>query len=329
MTGMAVRVLVLGTGSIGLRHARLLAERSDVVVEVCDSRAEGLAEAERVVPGARAWSSYDRALESRPDVVLVATPPASHAPLATAALEAGAHVFCEKPISDSVAGARAIAAAGRRSGRLVNVGFVQRFMPELRRMRERIQAGDIGAVCYARFSVGTLRTLEFSRSRHQRDVFGAAALDYVYGFDTFWWIFGEQPAGIYARGVRAEGLPFMSDPNVISAVADYPSARIAEVHIDYVAQPEHGYYFFQGELGHLRFDMSRHAVEHGSRADDRIHEESFTYERDGLMREQRDHFLAAVAGSHGVHTPAEDAVPGTVAIDALIRSLRSGVREPL
>jgi predicted dehydrogenase len=322
--------LVVGTGSIGLRHARLLAERTDVAVEVCDTRPDGLAEAARAVPGARAWSSYEAALASRPDIVVIATPPAAHAPMTRAALAAGAHVFCEKPVSDTLAGARDMAeSAGRVIGRLVNIGFVQRFMPELCRIRDQIRAGIIGQVCFARYSVGSLATLEFSRSRHQRDVFGAAALDYAYGFDTFWWILRQQPAGVYARGADAPGLPLGSRPNVIAAVADYMAPLVAEVHIDYVARPELGSYFFQGDLGYLEFDTLRHVVRHGDRSSGQTSEESFAYERDEIMRLQRDHFLEAAAGKHGVHTPVEDALPGAAAVDALIRSLRSGQREAL
>jgi predicted dehydrogenase len=156
--------------------------------------------------------------------------------------------------------ARDMAAAQRETGRLVNTGLVQRFMPELLPVREQIRSGLIGRVCYARFIVGSLATLEFSRSHHQQDVFGAAALDYVYGFDTFWWIFEAQPLGVYARGAEAEGFPLASRPNMIAAVADYGTGLLAEIHIDYVARPELGSYFFQGDLGYLEFDMMHHAV---------------------------------------------------------------------
>ena len=320
---------MVGTGSIGLRHTRLLAERADVEVEVCDSRPEGRAEAAALVPQARAWSSYDEALATRPDAVLIATPPSSHASMTRAALKAGAHVFCEKPMAATLEDARDMAAAQRETGGLVNIGFVQRFMPELVRIREQIRSGLIGRVCYARFMVGSLATLEFSRSRHQRDLFGAAALDYVYGFDTFWWIFEAQPLGVYARGVDAPGLPLASRPNLIAAIADYGTGLLAEIHINYVARPELGSYFFQGDLGYLDYDMMRSAVRHGDRDSRQVNEEVFPYERDDLMRMQRDHFLAALDGRHKVHTAPEDALPGSAAVEALIRSLRTGAREPV
>jgi hypothetical protein len=68
---------------------------------------------------------------------------------------------------------------------------------------------------------------------------------------------------------------------------------------------------------------------HGDRGSRRVSEEVFAYERDDIMRAQRDRFLAALDGRHTVNTAPEDALPGTAAVEALIRSLRTGVREPV
>ena len=323
------RVLVVGAGSIGLRHLRLLTEVEGFAVEVCDSRPDGLSEAAAAVPGARQWGDFQEAAASRPDMVFVCTPPGSHAALTRIALESGAHVFCEKPISDSAAGGRSMIRDQQRTDRLLNVGFVQRFMPEMLRARKLIRDGRIGRVCYARFSVATLNTLQNSRSRHQRDVFGSAALDYVYGFDTFWWLMRERPVSVYARGIQVEGLPFTSRPNLLSAVIEYESERVAELHIDYVAYPDRCTYTFQGELGYVRVDLSRNRVEHGDRETGRRYVENLSVDRDDVMRDQRDHFLGALEGKHPVSSPPRDALHGTLGVDALIRSLRTGRPEPL
>ena len=124
------RILVVGTGSIGLRHLRLFGELENIQVEVFDSRPEGLAEARQVKPDARQWSNYGQALESKPHIVLIATPPSSHAPLTSLALQAGAHVFCEKPMADTLESARLMQQVQQQTGRLLNIGFVQRFMPD-------------------------------------------------------------------------------------------------------------------------------------------------------------------------------------------------------
>jgi len=324
---MMKRVLVVGTGSIGLRHLRLFGELEDIQVEVFDSRPEGLDEALRVKPDVRVWSSYDQALESGPDIVLIATPPSSHAALTDLALRAGAHVFCEKPMADTLEAARRMHRAQQESGRLLNIGFVQRFMPDLVRVHNLILEGAIGTVCYARFSVSTLATLEFSRSRHQQDVFAAAALVYVYGFDTFWWILHEQPLGVYARGIEVKSLPLRSNPNVVCAVLDYGSDLIGEIHIDYVALPERCSYTFQGDLGFLHLDCSNQTLQLGNRLTREVSIEARAYETDEVIRAQRDHFLAAVRGEHEVSSTALDALKSSAAVDALISSLSSGQRE--
>ena len=69
------------------------------------------------------------------DVVVVATPPATHAEIALAALGAGKHVFCEKPLATDEAEAAAVASAAQRSGRVLVVDHVLRYNPILRAIR--------------------------------------------------------------------------------------------------------------------------------------------------------------------------------------------------
>ncbi len=324
---MRKRALVVGTGSIGLRHLRLLREKEDLSVEVCDARPEGLAEAAEIAPEVLQWNDFQEAVAESPQIVVIATPPTSHATLACAALEAGAHVFCEKPISDSGKGARSMIAAQLQSGRLLNVGFVQRFMPEMLYAKKLIDDGVIGRVCFARFEVGSYETLSLSRSRHQKTLFGSAALDYVYGFDTSFWILGERPESVYAHGVLVPGFPLESNPNLLSAVIQYPSARLAELHIDYVAHPGRCSYTFQGELGYLHVDLVRNTVEHGDRESGKPSEQTFTPDRLDVMRDQRDHFLEALDGRHPVSTSAEEGLESILGVEALIRSLKSAKPE--
>src|SRR5437764_461349 len=98
---MIRRVVVVGLGSIGRRHVRLLCERPDVKVEVVDPSADAVQQARQELGSLPAHTSLEEALATGPDVVWLATPTALHAEQAMAALKAGSHVFCEKPMSDS------------------------------------------------------------------------------------------------------------------------------------------------------------------------------------------------------------------------------------
>ncbi|OKJ74916.1 Gfo/Idh/MocA family protein [Streptomyces sp. CB02460] len=108
--------------------------------------------------GRHGWAAAEtdwRALIARDDVHLVdiCTPGDSHAEIAVAALEAGKHVLCEKPLANTVAEAEAMAAAARRAaarGRSAFVGFNYRRVPALAHARRLIEDGRLGALRHVR-----------------------------------------------------------------------------------------------------------------------------------------------------------------------------------
>lgn len=103
---------------------------------------------------ARVYASFDallageRALpaDQRIDAVAVVTPNHLHAPMAIAALNAGFHVFCEKPMAMSVAEAEAIAAAARASGKHFALAFTYSGYPLIDEARARVARGDFGKI---------------------------------------------------------------------------------------------------------------------------------------------------------------------------------------
>ena len=135
----ATRVLVVGCGSIGRRHARLLAERPDVEVSVCDTLADNLQAALAGAPGAKGFDDFETALAVEPDAVFVCTPNDLHRPMSLAALEAGCDVLCEKPLADTVENAAAVAEAAAASDRMLHVGYSLRSHAGLRRLRELVE----------------------------------------------------------------------------------------------------------------------------------------------------------------------------------------------
>lgn len=99
----------------------------------------------RIPPGVRYYADWRELLEAeRPDIAVVATPPATHAEIACAAMDAGAHVIVEKPLATTLEDARRVIATRDRTGRRATVDLLMRYHPFLERLREITHAGILG-----------------------------------------------------------------------------------------------------------------------------------------------------------------------------------------
>ncbi|ATG40627.1 Gfo/Idh/MocA family protein [Phaeobacter piscinae] len=135
------RVLIAGLGNMGFSHA--LAHHHDDTAQIVGlvNRSGGAAQAP--LQDYPVFSDFHQALaRSRPDLVVIATYSDSHAAYAIAAMEAGAHVFVEKPLATTVADARAVTNAARRLGRKLMVGYILRHHPSW--LRLIAEARDLG-----------------------------------------------------------------------------------------------------------------------------------------------------------------------------------------
>ena len=124
------RVLVVGLGSMGMSHATAYARIPGFeVVGVCERRI-----ASRVLPpllrDVARFDAFESALARlRPDVVSINTLTDTHASFAIAAMEAGAHVFVEKPLATTVADAERVVEIAKRTHRKLVVGYILRHHP--------------------------------------------------------------------------------------------------------------------------------------------------------------------------------------------------------
>ncbi|WP_419954269.1 Gfo/Idh/MocA family protein [Neobacillus niacini] len=151
-----LRVAVIGCGSIA-QHRHLPEYKSNKNVEliaVCDineERAHTVAEKY----GVHAYTSYEELLNSGSvDAVSVCTPNYLHAPISIAALNAGIHVLCEKPMATSKDEAEAMISASQASGKKLMIGHNQRFVASHQKARKLIQSGEIGKIYSFRTAFG-------------------------------------------------------------------------------------------------------------------------------------------------------------------------------
>ncbi|MGO1521522.1 MAG: Gfo/Idh/MocA family protein [Sphingobacterium sp.] len=126
-----IKILVVGCGNMGASHAQCYHEMDDFEIVGLVSRRDSKVELNKQL-GANypVYDDYFTALtESRPDAVCISTYPDTHEEYAIKAFQAGAHVFVEKPLADTVVGARAVIDAAIRADKKLVVGYILRHHP--------------------------------------------------------------------------------------------------------------------------------------------------------------------------------------------------------
>jgi len=141
------RLGFLGLGWIGRNRMEAVA-RSGLceIVALADPSPDAVQAAAASAPDAARGSGLDAVLAARPDGVVIATPSAGHAAETIACLEAGAAVFCQKPLGRNRDEAAAAVAAARRADRLLGVDLCYRRTAAMTAVRDSVASGDLGTI---------------------------------------------------------------------------------------------------------------------------------------------------------------------------------------
>lgn len=136
-----MRAAIIGSGGIARIHALLIEQQGGQVAAVCGRTLAGASSLKRGTP----YDNVDAMLRAeRPAVVHVCSPNHLHLEHGLAALAAGAHVFCEKPLGRTREEASRLADAAESAGRVGAVGYCYRFYPVLQELRIAVAAGRFG-----------------------------------------------------------------------------------------------------------------------------------------------------------------------------------------
>jgi len=185
------------------------------------------------------FATLEALLGTRPDVVVIATPPDSHGEVALKALEAGAHVFCEKPLANDVEAADAIAAAAAKAGRQVCVNSEFPFMPMHLAAAREIGSERFGRLLFVEAHQTFVVTPETEAGWRGEDPqrtfkeFGTHVIDLCKTF------FAERPIAMSARMPR----PFADGgPDYLNLVRlEFSGDRVAQITLDRITKGRHRY----------------------------------------------------------------------------------------
>jgi predicted dehydrogenase len=145
-----IGVAVIGCGYWGPNLVRNFSVCAGTrVVAVCDKDVARLKRVAAICPTAKLTGSFDDVL-GNPEIeaVAIATPVATHVPLATAALEAGKHVLVEKPLAGNVRDAELLVRRAAEAGRILMVDHTYLYSPAIRKIKELVDKGEFGELFY-------------------------------------------------------------------------------------------------------------------------------------------------------------------------------------
>jgi predicted dehydrogenase len=191
---------------------------------ICDADDAVLAERAAGLPTARPTTDFDDLLaDPELEAVVLATPVPTHHDLARRALEAGKHVFVEKPMTFSAAEARDLREVVQRTGRTLMVGHLLRYHPGVVKLRELIEAGELGDVRYVygnRVNLGTIRPDE-----------NALWSLGVHDVSVVLHLLGDEPDEVSARG-ECYVRPNVQD--VVFGYIHFPGGQIGHLHLSWL-----------------------------------------------------------------------------------------------
>ncbi len=220
-----IRVGVVGLGYWGPNLARNFAAIDGCELAwLCDDSARVREKLTGAFPGVRTSETLDELLgDTSLDAVVLATPVPTHAELAVRVLGAGKHCFVEKPLATTVADAQRAVDAADEAGRILMVGHLLEYHPAVTRLKELVQADELGSLYYVygnRVNLGKLRAEEnalWSLGAHDVSV----VLHLV----------GEEPIECSAHGESylREGVQ-----DVVFCYLRFPSGQVAHLHLSWL-----------------------------------------------------------------------------------------------
>jgi len=312
---VTIRVGQAGLGEWGKNLARNFADLAEVTW-LADPAEGKAAEFHTRYPHARWADSFDEMLEDPElDAVVIATPVPTHYELAKRALEAGKHVFVEKPPAMRGAEIEELCELAEERDLVLMPGHLLLYHPGVQKLKEIVDSGELGEVLYVygnRQNLGTFRTNE-----------NALWSLGVHDLSVLLYLIEEEPIE-----VQAHGNAFLSKgvEDVVFCYLRFPSGKMAHMHLSWLDPHKIRRITVVGNERMAVFDdMERErkitVYDNWRTRTGDIY--SPTVDATEPLRRECEHFLGLVAGEGAPHRAARDAILVVRALDQLQASLET------
>jgi predicted dehydrogenase len=327
-----VNVAIVGYGYWGPNLVRNYIDLPGAAIElVCDERVSQLEKAHARYPSLPLTRRYDEVLGSGDvDAVVLATPISTHYHLAKSALEAGKHVFVEKPMTAESGQAAELVELARERDLTLMVGHTFVYSPPVRKVFDYVHGGELGDIYF-------IATSRVNLGLHQRDV--SVIWDLApHDISILHYWLGEAPVSVSVTG-RACVNPRIADVAFINL--KYPSGVIAEVQVSWLSPVKLRRTMVVGSKKMLVYDDTEsvekvkvfdHGVDFRDPAD--FGEYQLSYRTGDIIAPklanaeplflEAEHFVEAVSNGHKPLTDGRAGLEVVATVEAAERSLREG-----
>jgi predicted dehydrogenase len=229
------------------------------IADICEARR---AQARKALPEARLYDDYQSLLKAESahlDFVDISTPPCDHAQIAHAALDAGLHVLCEKPLTTTLEDAKSLLDHAVRAKRVLFPAHNYKHAPVVKTIREIIESGKIGTV--RSVALSTYRNThakgvtEWNTNWRRSHEFSGGGIAMDHGSHSFYLTFewlGSYPTAITAKMSNLEPQKYDTEDN-FSTVVTFPNG-LAHCNLTWTAGVRKVIYSIQGTQGAITVD---------------------------------------------------------------------------
>ena len=306
-----INALVIGCGSIGKRHIGVLLELGlthITAADPSDSQLDGIRE---LFPSVKTVKDYKEALKNdRFDVAFVFTPTGMHLSVMKEVLNAGCHVFVEKPLANSTNGVDEIKELAHSKGLLVMVGFCFRYHEVLKRAKVLLESGTIGRLINVRALMGEPfaeiqpNYLNMYYSKY------SGAFELVHDLDLALWYSGQEVEEVYSVYGPFSDMG-MESPDSVELLLRFKDRGAANVHLDFYQHPRRRQIDLMGVKGTITVEFASwdEATLSYYNTDIRRWERT-TYKtaRNDMFRDEDAEFLNAVLGEGEISCTIDEAM---------------------
>ena len=229
-------VLIVGCGSIGKRHARVLVDLGLGDIRACDSTPQARQQMAEQTPSVSLFDSYEDGLKSNPEAVFICVPTELHVPMAMGAVRSGCHVFIEKPLSDTTESVDELSAMARGNNRKVMVGLCSRYHEGVLKMYSALGSGCVGRLVCVRALVGEHLPDARPDYRDLQCAKHGGVFELMHDLDLAIWMTNSAVKRVHAVHGNYGGIGIEAS-DLAEFLIEFEGPYVATVHLDFFQRP--------------------------------------------------------------------------------------------